>query len=73
MIEKEASRFYAGGGISELTGVTAKGCLPLKNCANRSARHWRHTGVDRARGEDPGGRDGRGAGRVHRRAWGNRG
>ena len=28
MIVAEPSRFYARGGISKLTGVTAKGCLP---------------------------------------------
>ena len=59
-------------GRSELTGIiSAERCLlPLKNRANRFACHWRHTGLDRARGQDPGGRDGRGAGCVYCRAWG---
>ena len=48
VIKKEASRFY-------VSRVTAKGCLPLKHCANRSVRHWRHTGLNRMRGEDHGG------------------
>ena len=34
--------------------------------AKRSTCHWRHTGLNRARRQDPGGQDGRGAGRVYR-------
>ena len=69
VIEKEVSRFLRGGGCrNEPEVITAERCLPRKNRANRSTRHWRHTRLDRARGQDPGGRDGRGAGCVYRRA-----